>query len=330
VTDSLIPFGPVVVPGPCGTLESTWATPTPPRTKTLDPPPELTDLGNARRLVRRFGSDLRFVSEWGKWLVWEGGRWTLDITGETERAAKSVAEAIVEEGRLCHKRAKSDDERRDARELTVFGLRSQSSGRLRAMVTVASTEPDIPVLVDQLDADPWKLVVGNGTLDLRTGELHASERGDFLTRQTDVPWDADAACPTFDAFLERILPDDEVRAFVQRAVGYSLTGLSTEHVLFICYGGGANGKSTLMEVVLRLLDEHAAPAPPHLLVAEKYSQHPTAIADPARPWHAVRTADGGRSSRARNRPPRRGSAGSACDLGRPGRRPSTRPRQPTA
>lgn len=242
-------------------------------------PPERTDLGNARRLVGRFGSDLRYVAEWGRWIAWDGRRWAHDVTGEVVRAAKAVADMMVEAARVRLRAATTDAEAEAARAALRFGLQAQAAPRLRAMVELAATEAGMPVLVDQLDADPWLLVVGNGTLDLRTGALRASNRGDLLTRATDVVWDPDATCPRFRAFLERILPDDDIRAFVQRAAGYSLTALAVENVLLVCLGRGANGKSTLMERLLRLFGGYGSSAPPRLLVVEKHLQHPTAIAD---------------------------------------------------
>jgi putative DNA primase/helicase len=147
------------------------------------------------------------------------------------------------------------------------------------MITVASTEPQIPVLVDELDADPWLLAVANGTLNLRTGKLQAPERADLITKASPVRFDPDASRPRFDAFLERILPDPEIRAFMQRCAGYALTGDVSEQVLIILYGPGANGKSTFKEVMLDVLGEHAKPAAPKLLLATKHDEHPTAIAD---------------------------------------------------
>jgi putative DNA primase/helicase len=232
--------------------------------------PENTDLGNARRLVQRDGEDLRHVSEWGKWLTWGGRRWGVDKTGEVHRLAKATAESILDEARST----------KDPK-LFAWGIASESAARLEAMVRVATTEPGIPALVEQLDADPFLLSVENGTLSLRPDRfgLLPHQRGDLITKVADVKYDAAAACPRFDGFLEEILPDAQVRRFVQKAVGASLTGDVSEQVLFFAHGSGANGKSTLMELLLRILGEYAMMAAPRLLIAERHTEHPTQVAD---------------------------------------------------
>jgi putative DNA primase/helicase len=229
---------------------------------------EQSDLGNARRLVAANGDDLRYVPEWHGWLAWDGRRWKPDLTGEVDRMAKRVTDTMRDEAH-----AAGDDKRYS------FAVKSQGITRLRAAVDLAATEPGIPVLVDQLDADPWRLSVANGTLDLRTGQLLPHRREDLITKVTDVAWDPEATCPAFNRFMERILPDDEVRDFVQRATGYSLTGDVSEQVIFIEHGTGSNGKSTFKELQLRILGEHAKPAAPKLLLAKSHDEHPTAIAD---------------------------------------------------
>ncbi|MST31624.1 hypothetical protein GHK86_02610 [Acidimicrobiaceae bacterium USS-CC1] len=228
---------------------------------------EMSELGNARRLVDTFGADLRYVPQWGRWLAWDGSRWAVDSTGQVERCAKATAEAILDEAR-----AVGDDKR------FRHGLRAQSASGVRNTVALAGTEPGVPVLVDELDADPMLLGVANGTVDLRTGKLRPSERSDLLTKASRVAYDMDAGCPGFEAFLADILPDPEVRAFLQRFAGYSLTGDVSEHALLVCYGVGANGKSTLLRLLLRLLGEHSIPAPPRLLIADRHPEHPTSVA----------------------------------------------------
>lgn len=229
---------------------------------------EATDLGNGRRLVTLAGEDFRYVPEWGRWLCWDGRRWARDMTGEITRQAKAVTEAILDEAR-----ANQDDK------LFKWGIRSQSAGKIAAAVELATTERSIPILAEQLDRDPWLLCVANGTINLRTGQLQPHRRADLITRATQVNWDPDATCPVFDTFLERVIADPDVRAFLQRFFGYCLTGDVSEQVLVICHGSGSNGKSTLMTVLEEMLGEHAGPASPRLLVDEKHGEHPTQIAD---------------------------------------------------
>lgn len=147
------------------------------------------------------------------------------------------------------------------------------------MVALAATEPGIPVTVDQLDANDWLMTVANGTIDLRAGKLLPASRRHLITKASPVKWDPDATCPTWIRFLERVLPDPEVRAFFQRAIGYSLTGDVSEQVFLIKYGTGSNGKSVSDEVAQHILGDYGHPAPPKLLLAKTHDEHPTNIAD---------------------------------------------------
>lgn len=131
-----------------------------------------------------------------------------------------------------------------------------------------------------LDADPFLLNLDNGTLDLRNGKLRPHQPQDLLTKMAPVRFDAMATCPRFLAFLDRIFAGDaDLIRFIQKAIGYSLTGAVTEQVFFLCYGTGANGKSTLMELIAAGLGDYALTAPPGLLLAKKHDGHPTDIAD---------------------------------------------------
>ncbi len=229
---------------------------------------ERSDLGNARRLVGTHGEDLHHVPEHGRWLVWDGCRWKTDLTGEVMRRAKAVTDDLRNDAH-----ATGDDR------AYSFAVRSQSVARVRAMVELASTEPGVPLVVDELDADPFLFTVANGTLNLRTGQLQPHRRANLTTKMSEVKWDPEAVCPRVDRFLAQILPDPEVRDFVLRAVGYSLTGEVSEQIIFIEYGTGSNGKSTLKELLLKVLGDHAMPAAPKMLLAKTHDGHPTAIAD---------------------------------------------------
>src|SRR5438094_9796109 len=115
------------------------------------------------------------------------------------------------------------------------------------MVGLAQSEPIMPVQPIRLDSDHWLLNCTNGTLDLRTGILRPHQREDLLTKCIPVAYDPLAQCPTWLAFLSDIMAGNgNLIAFLQRAVGYALTGVIREHVLCILYGTGRNGKSTLL------------------------------------------------------------------------------------
>jgi putative DNA primase/helicase len=220
----------------------------------------LTDLGNARLLVARHGQNLRYVPHWGKWLVWDERRWAVDETRAVERRAKETVLAMHE----VWSHVEDDDKRR---KLLQHALRSQAEARLKAMVELAKSESGIPIMPDNLDEDPWLLNVQNGTLDLRTGELRPHRREDLMTKLAPVAYEAQAAAPTWEVFLHRIFGGDAALIrFVQKAVGYSLTGSIQEQCLFILYGTGANGKSTFLNAVSTMLWEYSSHTPTETLL----------------------------------------------------------------
>ncbi len=170
-----------------------------------------------------------------------------------------------------------DDEKRQ--KLVKHALSTESEARLRAMINLAQSEPGIPVTEVELDADPWLLNVLNGTLDLKTGELRPHLREDLITKLSPVRYDLDATCPTWDKFLQHIMDGDEDRIrFLQKAIGYSLTGSTTEQVLFIFYGNGANGKSTFLITIHSLLGDYARQTPTETLLIKRGNGIPNDVA----------------------------------------------------
>lgn len=213
-----------------------------------------TDVANARRFAALHEDGLRYCYPWRTWLYWNGRRWERDTIGQVEQWAKEAAATIYEEAAQVTDAA-------ERKRLARWAITSEGVARLEAMVKLARSEPGIPVAPKEFDADPWLLTVKNGTMNLRTGILWASDPDNLITRVANVEFDASATCPTWTDFLDRVLPDPAVRAFVQTAIGYALTGLTVEQVLFFLYGKGANGKSVFFEVVRALLGDYAAVAP---------------------------------------------------------------------
>ena len=211
-----------------------------------------TDVGNARRLARRHGDDVRYVSR--NWYVWDGTRYALDETGEIDRRAKDTAQRILDEAATC-----PDDETR--RKLASWSIASESASRIKAMIELAKSERPIAVPASAMDTDPWLLNCANGTYDFRVGDLGTHRREDLITMSTNQSCTPGAECPTWSEFVARTFDDNfNVIQFVQRAIGYSLIGVTTEQVLFFCYGTGANGKSTFLETIRDVVGDYARTA----------------------------------------------------------------------
>jgi putative DNA primase/helicase len=229
----------------------------------------LTDLGNAERLVDQHGDDLRYCHPWGKWASWNGTRWKIDDTGEVERRAVETVRSIYAEAEDADD---SDGRKRIARHAAA----SESRARIEGMVALARSM--VPVRPEDLDADPLLLNCANGTVDLRTGKLREHRREDLITKLAPVKYDPDAQASTFEKVLARILPSEALRRFVQRVIGYAAAGTVLEEILVILYGVGANGKSTLVNILMDALGDYAIQAAPELLLAKRGS-HPTELTD---------------------------------------------------
>lgn len=211
-----------------------------------------SDAGNADRLIIDHGDDILFVVGAG-WHFWDGKRWCRDDHGELLRRARMTVQAMrAEAARLADK----DD--REA--LWKFATASEKRERLKAMVGLAEIDLAVLVRADDLDADPFLLNVENGTIDLRTGKLREHRRADLITKLAPVAFDAEAGCPIFDGFLAEVVPDVAIRFYLQRALGYSLTGDTREQCLFMPEGSGANGKTTLLGAMGETLGDYAATA----------------------------------------------------------------------
>jgi putative DNA primase/helicase len=125
------------------------------------------------------------------------------------------------------------------------------------MLGLAESERPIAIAVDELDAQPWLLNCQNGTLDLRTGAFTEHRRGDLITRITPTEYDPLARDARWDLFVKQVMPDEDVRRYVQKALGYSLTGTGVEGGIFLPYGPTHTGKTTILEAVLAALGEYA-------------------------------------------------------------------------
>jgi hypothetical protein len=248
-----------------------------------------THIGLAALFALQHMGYLRYCYQRGAWLVYDCRRWRWDESGRALAMAKSTALSVyklaAEAAALAAKAsetgndtdAKTHAARADA--LSALALKAQKRENLTAMMALA--QPDLAISPDDLDADPWLLNVENGTIDLRTGKLRAHQPEDYTTKICRAKFDPKATAPVFQKFLDRIFKTyPTLVEYVQRAIGYSATGLTTEQVLFFLYGSGANGKTTLLDAVQHVLGDYTGKADRDLLIASDGSPaHPTNVAD---------------------------------------------------
>lgn len=239
-------------------------------------PPRFSDDDLALRFSKLYADDLRYVDGWKRWLCWDGVRWREDSTLDVFNRLRTICRAAAAE--TADKQAKT----RLASKPTVYSVETLARSDRRHAATIG-----------QWDADLWVLNTPTGTVDLRTGELHPHDPTRYLTKMTLAG--PGGECPLWLKFLDRVTGgSEELQSFLQRVIGYSVTGVTREHALFFMYGTGANGKSVFLSTIAQLLGDYAKTAPVSAFTATTTEAHPTDMAGlrGARFVSAIETEDG--------------------------------------
>jgi putative DNA primase/helicase len=212
----------------------------------------LTDAGNAECFAVLHGDQFRYNRTTKHWVWWNGTRWQGDTDGKVHRAALDVAR----QRQPAAPTITDIDQRRKA---FLWGLSSESSAKLAALLNVAEFLEQFSTTVEKYDTDPFLATVDNGAIDLRTGTRRDACRDDYMTMQLGTRYDAAATCPRWEQFLREVFAgDQELISYIQRAVGYSLTGDTREQKMFLLHGNGANGKSVFLDILSLLVGDYAA------------------------------------------------------------------------
>lgn len=214
----------------------------------------------ALAFTRRYHRDWRYVAAWGRWLVWDGQRWRTEDTLAATDLIRSV----------CRQTALRADNPKVAAKLA-------SAGTVSGVERLARADRRHAATTEEWDADPWLLNTPGGVVDLKTGRKRANERSDRMTKITTAT--PDGECPQWTAFLSDVTGGDvELQTYLQRMVGYCLTGATSAHALFFLYGTGANGKSVFANVISTILGDYAATASMDTFVETRGDRHPTDLA----------------------------------------------------
>lgn len=225
----------------------------------------LTNLGTAKLMAAMHGHRFRYIPKSEEWRYWDGQVWKVDKTSAVTQAVHAATEMIVEHGWALRDTLEDHDEtakvcRCKGCALIKHGNACQSRGNTKGIVGQFGDLVGIAASSDDFDNRPHLMTVGNGVLDLEEQRLHGFQPGWMLTKRINADYDPDAKCPKFDRFMAEVLPSAELRDYVQRALGYTLTGENDQRALFLVHGPSGTGKSQFLRIMELLFGDFGATA----------------------------------------------------------------------
>jgi putative DNA primase/helicase len=227
---------------------------------------QFTDTTNAYRLFTEYKKDIKYISPWKKWIVWNGSRWEIDDGYLIQDKALKIVRSIYSE------LLKTDDYR-ERLDIEKYAMQSEAVRRRKALIEAASWIPELNIKTELLDINPWLLNVSNGTVDLQSGLLCEHSQNDYITKLANVEYVKNADCPLWKKFLMEIMNfNNELIRYIQTAVGWAVTGDTSEQSMFILYGTGANGKSTFLNTIMNILGDYAIATPTETFMKKSNDQ----------------------------------------------------------
>lgn len=208
-----------------------------------------TEFGNAKRMLDEHGDNIMFTTDTEMWYRWTGSYWRVGSQAELEQLAKDTILMLLSEGESLGLLAGDQFD---------FIKASLNARMMSNMVKILRTEKQVLVSTDELDANKMLFGCANGSIDLTTGKLLPPDRLDRITLASRTKYNPNAECPLFEQTVsDAFYGDEELIAFFQRLMGYTLLGDPKEDIIVIPYGTGSNGKSTILGAIRDTLGAHA-------------------------------------------------------------------------
>lgn len=227
-----------------------------------------TEAAYAARLALHQGHEIRYVDQWNRWITWNGARWVVDESKGAEmqgRAKAMLTASYLAANSITNNNPDLQKAMQDDFREAVRGKETKRA--IDAIIDLTRSEPDIMVNPGTFDVKPYLLNLANGMLDLRTFSFGDGEKIEplehdpvtMVTKIAPVAFDSQATCPTWERFISEVFQgNQELIRYVQRTLGYALSGDTSEHSFWIAYGSGANGKSTLLNTIQAVMGDYAA------------------------------------------------------------------------
>lgn len=272
-----------------------------------------TDAGNVALLFKLAGTDIKFVHELKRWIVWDGQRWQFDKSGSQShpkylRVSSYYKDYAAKLRQQAQDQPISQEEAKKINSAAVsiekWANQCKNKKGIDAMIALAQRDPRFVIDAAMLDADPWLVGARNGVINLKTGALSPDSRSQFVLKRCPVEYDPQAKAPRWTSFIEEItgkpilgadgkmhpLTRTHLSGYLQKALGYCLTGSTAEQVMFIAIGRGANGKNVLLDTFKSVAGDYAETIAPEVLMATKFDSSAEQASPSARKLAGARCA----------------------------------------
>lgn len=232
-----------------------------------------TDMGNAEVFAYLFGDRVRYCVNDKKWKIFNGAVWVNDETMRVDRLMVEALRRRRDAGNRLAAVGTTDAERENGLSLAGYAMRCENAGKIKDAIDRAKTLESIVTTLTQYDQDAFLITAGDVTINLRTGDTYAPRPTDYITKMLGVAYDPKADCPRWKQFIEEVWPNQpEMWSYIQRVVGYSLTGDMREEKLFMLLGKGSNGKSIFVDTIHKLVGDHYGNTPFTTFDADKRNE----------------------------------------------------------
>jgi len=213
-------------------------------------------VGYADAIATRYCGKLKYIAEEGVWIVFDDKTgWTRDVKNEVLGKVSEYSREVYQQ---ALQEAQTNSDREGASRKLMLAAKLGNSSFMNPAIEIAKANPTLAISANEIDQDPYLLGTLNGVVDLRDGTFQPHSPDLLVTRKCSCTFDPAAECPTFIRFLAEVQPDQSMREYLQRLMGYSLTGYMGEHIIPFHHGFGANGKSTFLEQTLfKLMGSYA-------------------------------------------------------------------------
>ena len=251
---------------------------------------EYTEIGIAEKVIAKHGDEIKWCETWKKWLCFNGKYWDKDneekharnaientlktLIAETAKKLKDIPEEEDgEEGskessegkdleelgdkleKLEDKKAAKEGKENKLKEKIKTYVSYLSNTKFNSVCNLMKTK--CSVAPDVFDTNKYLFNLKNGTMNLKTGKLKKHDKEDYITKISDISYKPKAKAEEWESFLKQVIRDQQTINYLQKAIGYTLTGSTEEECLHFLYGNGRNGKTTFIQIIEKLLGDYA-------------------------------------------------------------------------